>query len=161
MQATTATVCLWRGLIHPWDSMFLIPHCEFFFFLLPNESRNDTHLNNMPLRFACLFRHVSTLHVCVSLQFSVCALDGIIRPAEITIIINPHYKSKQCSMAPILFSFNPAHVILLWWPAAEPNNCWHQLAISLSLLHIAVCIIIHVAQYVSAAHGCLKFYLKL
>lgn len=116
-----------------------------FYSLLPNESRNSVHLSNMHLLFASLLRHVRILQICVSLDFSVCTLDGLIRPAEIIIIINPHYKSKQCSIAPILFSFNPVHVIRHWWPDAEPSSCCHQLAIILSLPHIAVCIIIHVA----------------
>lgn len=162
MQTTTATVCFWRGLIHPWG-FHVHPALWFlhFYSLLSNESRNSSHFSNMQLLFASFLSHVSILQICVSLDFSVCTLDGLIRPAEIIIIINPHYKSKQCSIAPILFSFNPVHVIRHWWPAAEPNSCCHQLAINYLCPTLLSALLSASPQYGLAAHESWKFYLKL
>lgn len=79
---------------------------------------------------------------CVSVRLLCCVFTWW-RPAEFIIIINPHSKSKQWYLTVTMLNCSQSVVMNPVWPAAEPNSCWHRFAITLSMLHIEICIIIY------------------
>lgn len=97
---------------------------------------------------------------CVSVCLLCCVFTWW-RPAEFIIIINPHSKSKQWYLTVTMLNCSQSVVMNPVWPVAEPNSCWHRFAITLSMLHIEICIIIYQTEQWDAAHRFSELYLQL